>query len=154
MQQVPSTPAHCLACSTLPQQTLHIIDVLEWPHHHRILQSGRIIKVITATLTYVLHCNAGSGTSRGVDFLKLLGDYTHCLCVSLCMWHWYRKINFTNMTHIGTSHMSYDMSARLYHIFCPHNFHLCEPFQKHYFHLIPCLYARQALKDGKAHRNT
>lgn len=67
VQQVSSTPAHCLACSTLPQQTLLIIDVLEWPHHHRILPSGRIIKVITATLTYFLYCNAGSGTSlRGV----------------------------------------------------------------------------------------
>lgn len=54
VQQVPSTPAHCLACCTLPQQTPLIIDVLEWPHHHWILPSGRIIKVITATLTY---CN-------------------------------------------------------------------------------------------------
>lgn len=30
VQQVLSTPAHCLACCTLPQQTLLIIDVLEW----------------------------------------------------------------------------------------------------------------------------
>lgn len=59
VQHVPSTPALCLACSTLPQQTLLIIDVLEWPHHHWILQTGRNIKVITAPLTYLLYCNAG-----------------------------------------------------------------------------------------------
>lgn len=55
VQHVPSTPALCLACSTLPQQTLLIIDVLEWPHHHWILQTGRNIKVITAPLTYLLY---------------------------------------------------------------------------------------------------
>lgn len=68
VQQVPSTPAHCLACSTLPQQTPLIIDVLEWAHHHWILQSGRIIKVITAALTYLGYCNGRLTCSEGVNF--------------------------------------------------------------------------------------
>lgn len=48
VQQVPLQTHPCLACTALPHQTPLIIDVLEWPHHHQILQNGRNIKVITA----------------------------------------------------------------------------------------------------------
>lgn len=63
VQQVPLQPHPCLACTTLPHQTLLIIDVLEWPHHHRILQSGRNIKVIIVALKHLIYSMEGSGTS-------------------------------------------------------------------------------------------
>lgn len=89
VQQVLSTPAHFFACSTLPQQTPLIIDVLEWPHRHWILPSGRIINFITATLTYLLYYSARNGTSRGVDSLQLLNtgiQYTYWIYLSVCMY--------------------------------------------------------------------
>lgn len=135
VQQVPSTPAHCLACSTLPQQTLLIIDVLEWPHHHWILQSGRIIKVITATLTYLLYCNSGSGiSSRGVDSLKLLGNhYTHTgfYSIFLCVYSTgVEDGGYIFLTWLIVGVVSYLIRATfLYHIFSPYHFHHCERFK-------------------------
>ena len=85
-------PAHPLpiffACCTLPQQTPLIIDALEWPHHHWILPSGRIINFITATLTYLLYCSARCGTSRGVDSLETFEYYytVHILDLSVCLY--------------------------------------------------------------------
>lgn len=63
VQQVPLQPHPCLACTTLPHQTPLIIDVLEWPHHHRILQSGRNIEVIPAVLKHLIYSEEGSATS-------------------------------------------------------------------------------------------
>lgn len=83
VQQVSSTPAHCLACSTLPQQTLLIIDVLKWPHHHWFLPSGRIIKVITATLTYFL-LDLGEEWIFWKTSWRLLYTYLSvCVCLAL-----------------------------------------------------------------------
>lgn len=132
MQQVPSTPAHCLACSTLPQQTLLIIDVLEWPHHHWILPSGRIIKVITATLTYLLYCNSGSGiSSREMDFLKLLGDYTGFILFLISVYVplvWKMEVIYFLPDKLQVSYLI--RATFLYHIFNPY---LCEQFKNTFY---------------------